>query len=77
MMEGIGKHGHKLDAYVTAEVKHHIFLEANKMGIAMYDGGHHATEMPGMIHLAKLLQHEFPHINIEVTTAYTGEVTSI
>ena len=77
MLEGMQKHGHKLDAYLTAEIPHHIFLEASKLGIAMYDGGHHATEMPGMIHLAHLLQEEFPDIKIEVAQVYTGEVSCI
>ena len=77
MIEGMKNHGHKLDAYITAEIPHHMFLQASEMGITMYDGGHHATEMPGMMHLATLLKKAFPKENIEVASVYTGEVTCV
>ncbi|MEG1942456.1 MAG: Nif3-like dinuclear metal center hexameric protein, partial [Angelakisella sp.] len=35
---------HAYQAFVTADVKHHQFLEAARRGITLYDGGHYATE---------------------------------
>ncbi len=33
-----------VDAFVTADVKHNVFLEAAELGISLYDCGHYATE---------------------------------
>ncbi len=32
------------DGYITAEVKHHHFYEAKRLGISVFDGGHFPTE---------------------------------
>lgn len=47
------------DAYVTADVKHHEFLEAGALGITLLDAGHYATENPVMPALCLRLQKAF------------------
>ena len=51
------------DAFVTAEVKHHLFLEAEKSGLTLVDAGHFATEDVIIEPLRKLLENEFPSVN--------------
>lgn len=47
------------DAYVTADVKYHEFLEAYQRGITLVDGGHFATEDPAMDTLCQQLKDAF------------------
>lgn len=47
------------DAYVTADVKYHEFLEAHQRGITLVDGGHFATEDPAMDTLCQRLTDAF------------------
>jgi len=42
-------------AYVTSDVRHHEFLDAQARGLALLDAGHGATETPGMHALVRLL----------------------
>ena len=43
------------DAYVTSDVRHHEFWEAEARGLALLDAGHGATETPGMRSLVRVL----------------------
>ncbi len=43
------------DAYVTSDVRHHEFWEAEARGLALLDAGHGATETPGMRALVRTL----------------------
>lgn len=43
------------DAYVTADVRHHEFVEATARGFPLIDAGHAATERHGMDELALIL----------------------
>ncbi|MGI4790157.1 MAG: Nif3-like dinuclear metal center hexameric protein [Janthinobacterium lividum] len=43
------------DAYVTSDVRHHEFWEAEARGLALVDAGHCATETPGMRALVRTL----------------------
>ena len=43
------------DAFVTGEVPHHTMVEASESGIAIAASGHYATENPGIMRLAELL----------------------
>ncbi len=52
------------DAFVTADVRHHEFIDAAARGILLIDAGHEATEMPGMQKLAKILTQQFPELFI-------------
>lgn len=47
------------DAYVTADVKYHEFLEAYQRDMTLIDGGHFATEDPAMDALCKRLNDRF------------------
>ncbi len=51
------------DAYVTADIKHHVFLEAAHNGITLIDGGHFATEDTVIEPLKDLLAAKFSEIN--------------
>lgn len=42
-------------AYVTSDVRHHEFWEAEARGLALLDAGHSATETPGMRALVRSL----------------------
>lgn len=47
------------DAVVTGEIKHHIFLAANEMGITAIEAGHFETENPAVVALKKYIENEF------------------
>ena len=40
----IGMIAEGVDAFVTADVKHNVFLEAAESGLSLYDCGHYSTE---------------------------------
>lgn len=50
------------DAFVTSEVKHHLFLEAEKAGLVLIDAGHFSTEDVIIEPLCQLLRNEFPSV---------------
>ena len=54
------------DAFVTADTKHHLLLEANRIGIMLLDAGHFSTETVVMEPLCKRLQAALPHIAFAV-----------
>lgn len=54
------------DAYVTADVKYHEFLEAHQRGITLVDGGHFATEDPAMDALCEELGRVFANKGVTV-----------
>ena len=41
--------------HVTGEIPHHVMVEASESGIAIAASGHYATENPGIMRLAELL----------------------
>lgn len=55
-----------MDAYVTADIKHHEFLAAQALGITLLDAGHYATENPMMSVLADRLRDVFDAKGVEV-----------
>lgn len=55
-----------MDAYVTADVKHHEFLAAQALGITLLDAGHYATENPITPVLADWIKDAFGAERIEV-----------
>ncbi len=66
-------HSKGVDAYVTGDVNHHQFLEAEALGLNVIDATHFATERPGMIALAPRLHDRLsPH---GVTVEYVDNVT--
>lgn len=55
-----------MDAYVTADVKHHEFLLAQALDITLLDAGHYATENPVTPVLADQIKDAFGAEGIEV-----------
>ena len=53
---------YNIDAFVTSEIPHHLFIEAQAYGFNLYDCGHYYTENPVCTELCDLLQKEFPEI---------------
>ena len=52
------------DAFVTADVRHHEFVEASARGFALIDAGHGATERPGMREMARLLSERAAGVDV-------------
>lgn len=57
----------EIDAFVTGEVRHHQWLEADALGITVVEAGHYATEVLIVDTLCGWLQEAFPQLPI---TAY-------
>ncbi len=53
-----------IDAYLTADIKHDVFMDAHAMGIALFDAGHFGTEDIIVKPLAEELKRAFPEIHI-------------
>lgn len=53
-----------VDAYVTADIKHNVFLEAHTLGMVLLDAGHFNTEDLVVFPLANELKKAFPEIKI-------------
>ena len=51
------------DALITAEVKHHWFLDAERLQIALFDAGHFETEDVVVEPLKMLLNSRFPSLS--------------
>lgn len=57
-----------LDAFISSEVKHHQFLEAERLGITLIDAGHHETEVIAMPYLKDKLTKEFSDVKFIIST---------
>ncbi len=57
----------EIDAFVSGEVRHHQWLEANALGVTVVEAGHYATEVPIVDTLCHWLQEAFPELAV---TAY-------
>lgn len=55
------------DALVTADVRHHEFVEAEARGLLLIDAGHAATETPGTQELARQLARRLASQNVALT----------
>ena len=53
-----------VDAFVTADVKHDVFLDAHSIGMVLLDAGHFNTEDIIVEPLAKELKKAFPDIKV-------------
>ena len=58
------------DAYITADVKHHQFLWAGELGIALVDAGHFSTENVVVPVLAGWLRERFPALEVKTAASY-------
>ncbi len=54
------------DAFVTADVKHDVFLTARELGITVVDAGHFSTENPVCSAIEKRLRQRFPKLDISI-----------
>jgi putative NIF3 family GTP cyclohydrolase 1 type 2 len=50
------------DALLTADIRHHEFVDAAARNAILIDAGHGATERPGMAALAQQIRKEFPDL---------------
>lgn len=57
----------EIDAFVSGEVRHHQWLEANALGVTVIEAGHYATEVPIVDTLCRWLSEAFPALSV---TAY-------
>lgn len=57
----------EIDAFVSGEVRHHQWVEANALGVTVVEAGHYATEVPIVDTLCRLLREAFPSLAV---TAY-------
>lgn len=55
-----------VDAFLTGEARHHEYLEANRLGIALFDAGHYETEVVVCEFLRKSLAIQFDDIEVVV-----------
>lgn len=53
-----------VDAYVTADIKHDVFLDAHSIGMVLLDAGHFETEDIIVAPLAEELKNAFPEISV-------------
>ena len=72
-MEVVIKSG--VDTVISGEIKHHICVGLEQMGVNTIIAGHSATEQAYLPKMEKLLSEKFPGINITVN--YNNEVSSI
>lgn len=63
------------DALVTADVKHHMFIEAGRLGISLYDAGHFNTEDVIISPLCRDIASAFPEI--PVTECHFSKIESV
>ncbi len=52
------------DAFVTADIKHHLFIEAGRLGISLFDAGHFNTEDVIVAPLCRDIAEAFPEIPV-------------
>ena len=52
------------DAFLTGEAKHHEYLEANRLGVALFDAGHFETEVVVCEFLRKSLALQFENAEV-------------
>ena len=64
-----------VDTVISGEIKHHICVGLEQMGINTIIAGHSATEQVYLPKIKNLLSEKFP--GIEITVNYNNEVSSI
>ena len=56
------------DTFLTAELKHDVYLEAQALGINLLDAGHYSTETVVCPALAAWLREAFPEVSVKIAT---------
>lgn len=54
------------DTFLTSELKHDVYLEAQALGINLLDAGHYSTETVVCPALAAWLREAFPEVSVEI-----------
>ncbi len=65
------------DGYITGDVKHDVWIDANNSHIALFDCGHFHTENIVLIELRRVLEKKFPQLDIEIADHSTDPVQYI
>ena len=63
--------GRGCDAFVTADVKHHQFIQADEYGIDLIDAGHFSTENVVVPVLRDWLAARFPELDVRIAASCT------
>lgn len=58
------------DAFVTADLKYHQFLEAKALGLTVVDAGHFPTENVVCPVLADCLRRRFPELSVDLSASH-------
>jgi dinuclear metal center YbgI/SA1388 family protein len=61
------------DTFVTADVKHDVFLRASELGINLIDAGHFHTENVVIPVLKNVLDQAFPGLNVRISAHTAAE----
>lgn len=56
------------DTFLTSELKHDVYLEAQALGINLLDAGHYSTETVVCPALVAWLREAFPEVSVEMAT---------
>lgn len=59
------------DAYITGDVKHDVWIEANNRHITLFDCGHFHTENLVLEELRYVLEKKFPQLDVEISELST------
>ncbi len=59
------------DAYITGDIKHHMFLEAATMDMTLIDAGHFATENISIPRLVNYLRETHPLVSVHLSQVTT------
>ena len=54
----------EVDAYITGDVKHDVFIDAYNAGLTVFDAGHFHTEDIFVDYMADKLKERFPELNV-------------
>ena len=54
----------EVDAYITGDIKHDVFIDAYNAGVTVFDAGHFHTEDIFCDHLADKLKERFPELTV-------------
>jgi dinuclear metal center YbgI/SA1388 family protein len=65
------------DAFITSDVKHSAFIDANNLGISVFAPTHYQMEKPAMKNMATLLKDSFPQVEIVLSQAECEPTKSI
>lgn len=65
------------DAYITGDVKHDVWIDANNSGITLYDCGHFHTENPVLEEFRYILEKSFPLLDVIIAGSSADPVDYI